>query len=299
MPLPPLYKYLSFEGAKLTLGNGTFRHAKPSDFNDDMDMTLQSVFPEDIETALEQITNGMARIISENLDKPPTCSAGKMRVMVSQLQDMLRAKPELLEIFEREMVGERIGDVYDVEHMRNYTENLVAELNEFLQGFRVLCVTDDKASIPMWERYTANHCGVVLRITPNEEKDSIFKLFRKVTYERVRPTLYENATAFLEGSLFGDQQRTKREMLDKIIYTKTLEWEFEQEYRLSAPLAPGENYDTLRYHPEEVSELYLGANMKLIEKEEVVELARSRNAGVEIFQASFNDHGKIVFDEAW
>lgn len=39
--------------------------------------------------------------------------------------------------------------------------------------------------------------------------------------------------------------------------------------------------------------------MKLIEKEEVVELARSRNAGVEIFQASFNDHGKIVFDEAW
>jgi hypothetical protein len=34
MALPPLYKYLDVQGAKLTLGNNTFRHAKPSTFND-------------------------------------------------------------------------------------------------------------------------------------------------------------------------------------------------------------------------------------------------------------------------
>ena len=34
MTQPPLYKYLDVRGAKLTLGNKTFRHAKPSDFND-------------------------------------------------------------------------------------------------------------------------------------------------------------------------------------------------------------------------------------------------------------------------
>ena len=39
MTLPPLYKYLNVQGAKLTLGNRTFRHAKPSDFNDIEDMT--------------------------------------------------------------------------------------------------------------------------------------------------------------------------------------------------------------------------------------------------------------------
>ena len=39
--------------------------------------------------------------------------------------------------------------------------------------------------------------------------------------------------------------------------------------------------------------------MNLIEKEEIVELAQSRNSGIKIFQASFNGHGKIVFDKAW
>lgn len=41
MALPPLYKYLDVKGAKLTLGNDTFRHAKPSDFNDVEDMAVQ------------------------------------------------------------------------------------------------------------------------------------------------------------------------------------------------------------------------------------------------------------------
>jgi hypothetical protein len=44
MPLPPLYKYLDFQGAQLTLGNRTFKHAKPSDFNDTEDLTIQSTF---------------------------------------------------------------------------------------------------------------------------------------------------------------------------------------------------------------------------------------------------------------
>src|SRR3982074_32542 len=48
MTLPPLYKYLNVQGAKLTLGNRTFRHAKPSDFNDIEDMTVQSIFPEEM-----------------------------------------------------------------------------------------------------------------------------------------------------------------------------------------------------------------------------------------------------------
>ena len=47
MTLPPLYKYLDVSGAKLTLGNRTFKHAKPSDFNDTEDLTIKSIFTED------------------------------------------------------------------------------------------------------------------------------------------------------------------------------------------------------------------------------------------------------------
>ena len=58
MLLPPLCKYLDVDGAKLTLGNRTFRHGKPVTFQDLEEMTVRSVFPEDVETALSSLSDG-------------------------------------------------------------------------------------------------------------------------------------------------------------------------------------------------------------------------------------------------
>ena len=47
--------------------------------------------------------------------------------------------------------------------------------------------------------------------------------------------------------------------MDKVIYAKTLKWQHESEYRLAIPLGEDEEpYDTLLYHPEEITEIYLG-----------------------------------------
>jgi hypothetical protein len=55
MPIPAsptLYKFLDVNGARLTLRNRTFKHAKPSDFNDKADMTVESLFPGSDEVVL-------------------------------------------------------------------------------------------------------------------------------------------------------------------------------------------------------------------------------------------------------
>jgi hypothetical protein len=57
MPLPPLYKFLDVAGAKLTLRNRNFKFAKPSDFNDTEDLTIQSIFPEETEVALKAMSD--------------------------------------------------------------------------------------------------------------------------------------------------------------------------------------------------------------------------------------------------
>ena len=67
MELPPLYKYLDVSGAKLTLGNKKFKHSKPSDFNDTEDLTIHSIFREDIEEALEKIASNFTDVILEHL----------------------------------------------------------------------------------------------------------------------------------------------------------------------------------------------------------------------------------------
>lgn len=75
MTLPPLYKYLDVQGAKLTLGNRTFKHAKPSDFHDVEDLTVQSIFPEELEAALEKLSQGFDEVILQHLNDPPTCDS--------------------------------------------------------------------------------------------------------------------------------------------------------------------------------------------------------------------------------
>lgn len=297
MSLPPLYKFLNPEGAMLTLGNGTFRHAKPADFEDDMDMTIESMFPECIEVAAEQMTSGVARMIFENLDREPTSQNARHRAMVSEMQEVFRTNPDAVDVIERELQDDHADDIYDIRRLKAVTKETIDELNELLQNYRVLCVTDDKASHRMWESYAANHAGVVIRITPNEAKDSKFKLFQKVNYVRTRPTLYESTKQFKVDSLFGDPFEKTKMILNKIIYTKTSEFEFEREYRLAIPLGPYEEYNTLTYHPEEISELYLGSQITEVIKTDVITLARNRNPNIEIFQSSVDDHGEIVFHQ--
>ena len=115
MALPPLYKYLDVRGAKLTLGNRTFKHAKPSDFNDTEDLTIQSIFPEEIETALKRASEGMLDVILNNLDATPTC-APPMREKMAAIQAALRADPGLAARMKAEIANGALDGVHDVAH---------------------------------------------------------------------------------------------------------------------------------------------------------------------------------------
>jgi|SRR5215467_14341247 len=267
MTLPPLYKYLDVNGAKLTLGNRTFRHAKPSTYQDLEDMTIQSIFPEKIEAACATLSDGVVDVLLENINETPTCSA--------KLIPGLR--------------------VFDVEHMRARSDAFVETTNEFMQSYRLLCVTTDNRSERMWEDYAQDHEGIVLRIEPDKERASKFELFRPVKYRAIRPALYEHTLDFLKGCLFGDQETRSRAILDKIIYAKTLPYKFEKEYRLAIPVGEEGDWSTLPYHPEEITELYLGLAMATEGKQDIVAKAKAVNPNIAIFQVSRDAGRKLAF----
>jgi hypothetical protein len=107
------------------------------------------------------------------------------------------------------------------------------------------------------------HKGIALRIQPNLAKCSKFQLFRPVIYREKRPPLYDDSLEFIAGSLFGELETRVKAMLERIVYTKTLEWVHENEYRLAIFLRQNEeSWNTLPYHPEEIAELYLGLAME-------------------------------------
>ena len=201
MALPPIYKYLDALGAKLTLSNGTFKHSKPSDFNDIEDLTIQSIFPEETETALKKLSDGFTELILQYLNDQPTCSS-PMREKLALIQQVYRTNPKAAQLVK---AGKEGGvPIYDVGHMRERAKQFIAEINEFMQGYRILCVTTHKDSERMWSVYAETHKGIALRIEPNVAKDSKLQLFRPVEYRKERPSLYDDTLDFIADSLFGD-----------------------------------------------------------------------------------------------
>jgi Protein of unknown function (DUF2971) len=295
MSPPPIYKYLNVQGAKLTLGNKTFKHAKPSDFNDIEDLTVRGIFPEDDETALREMESGFTDVIMQHLEDPPTCLNPNLRAKVALLQAVFKANPGASRLIKEAKAKGELPDVFDLDGMKARNASFVDEVNQFMQTYRILCVSECNDSEEMWQRYAEDHQGIVLRIAPNLGKDSKYQLFGPVIYREKRPALYDSVLDFQEGSLFGDQQERIKEILRKIIYAKTLPWSYEREYRLAIPLREGEDWNTLPYHPEEISELYLGAKQPEALKAEIVKLAQAVNPAISIFDAALDEEGKITF----
>lgn len=292
MVTPPLFKYLNIQGARLTLGNRCFKHAKPSTFNDTEDLTIRSLFPEDDETALAIIENSFTDLLAKHVDDEPTCLNDRMRAQIKVLLAVLKTNPGAAEILNEAKKG--LPSVFDLEHMKQQHRDFVAEINAFMQGYRVLCVSSRHDSERMWDRYAENHQGIVLRITPNLDKDSKYQLFRPVAYKEHRPTLYESAARFQEDSLFGNQERRIKACLEKIVYTKTLEWEYESEQRLAIPIVSEQDWDTLSFHPEEISEIYLGESSGAEWRNEVVGLAKAVNPAIVVMEMFRETNGNLL-----
>src|ERR1700733_123881 len=110
----------------------------------------------------------------------------------------------------------------------------------------------------MWEVYAKDHEGIVLGMEPSTEKDSKFTCFRPVSYRGARPAVYDQTLDFMKDSLFADQDARTKVTLNKIICAKTLKYQFENEYRLAFPSDQDGDFELHPFHPEEITELYLG-----------------------------------------
>ena len=277
---------MSVDGAKKTLDNRCLRFAKPSEYDDLEDMTAGSLFPDEIEAALTILSNEFVDLIVNNLNATPTCSEN-LRPKVIALQKIFRENPSAAQAVKDEMKKTPDLNAFNVDYWRTRAQAFVDETNEFMQRHRVLCVSTNKASDRIWNEYAQKSRGIVLRIEPNVQKDSKFQKFAPVTYQQSRPPIFANTLDFAREGLFGDQAARARSILDRIIYAKTNAYSFESEYRLAIFLGEGEaDYRTLAYHPEEITEIYLGAKMLEADRNDIVAKARAVNPAIRIFETS-------------
>jgi hypothetical protein len=134
MTLPALYKYLDVQGANLTLGNRTFRHAKASDFNDTEDLTIRSIFPEDDETALKEIENGFTDVLLKHLDDPPTCINPNLRKKVELLQHVFKTNSGAAKLVKEAKAKGGAPEIFNLEEMKKRNRGYVDVINQLCRA---------------------------------------------------------------------------------------------------------------------------------------------------------------------
>jgi len=126
-----------------------------------------------------------------------------------------------------------------------------------------------------------------LEFSPDVEKDSALSASMPVRYKKERPLIYRNPSDLVRHALTMSPVASADQMLNDLIFTKSPEWEYEQEIRLAIPdfVPKGSSYGTLNFAPSELVAVHLGCRITSADKNELIELARSLNDGVTIYQA--------------
>lgn len=133
-------------------------------------------------------------------------------------------------------------------------------LIENFENVGVSCFSRKNDSILMWSHYAENHSGFCIEFYSNKTMNSLNPLdvnyienFKKVNY-------YAN----------------KKDALYHMLYTKSLDWHYEQELRLVKTVIKNEVDRKLHYYDEDIKAIYFGTNSELKLIDEVMEIIATK-----------------------
>jgi Protein of unknown function (DUF2971) len=135
------------------------------------------------------------------------------------------------------------------------------------QMYGVFSLTPHPFNFLMWSHYSDSHSGFVVGFNTEKLVKKAFGQFKKVDYKDEIPVI----------SILDDDKG----LMNKLIYTKSKEWEYEDEYRITKILLP----DTkLYFAPDMIQTVYLGNKMDFNHKLEIVEIVKENFSHAYVFE---------------
>lgn len=160
-------------------------------------------------------------------------------------------------------------------------ERMNVGLRAYLSRAKLICLSEDPASILMWSHYAQQHQGAVLRLT-REGEDNPFGEARPVVYLDDMPRLADEAGL---ARMISGRPDDAKVVTDRQIYTKARVWAYEKEWRIDFGFGRriDQAVEDLPFDPALLTGLILGCRTPLADRTALVALARALNPDVEIF----------------
>lgn len=265
------YKYLSPDTAKIVLENNTLRWSLPTLFNDPFDIQFDLHVDYDRDTITTKILDEMWLTYT---GKKPMAPNSPLAHGWNLLQGLNFSKEQLIHEF-KDAVEE------GVERGTRQLPHAQAESRKIITSTQVLCLSEVFDNILMWSHYAKNHTGAVLRFSCIDYLDSAWGVAQPVKYEAAMPTLW-NENEFIEF-MSGQRVLNVREVLDKALLSKAVEWSYEKEWRLAGALFSQRPFEDIPFHIKELTGIFLGCRVSPGDKDEILKLAAAKYSHAAVF----------------
>jgi hypothetical protein len=283
------YKYLSPSAIKAVLRTKSLRWSSPQIFNDPFDVPRKLTFDCTARELQEALAGELARLIETHAATPSEAPPN-----LAYLLAVANGKSE----------EQRARVVHD---LRTEALKAIPEPAVGFQGFRdhwdqriptmrVLCLSESPHSAVMWAHYAESHRGAVLEMKCADAVDSPLLAARSVRYQNDPPRLPPKNDWV--QSLIGHKPIDLGEFFTDYQYIKSLQWQYETEWRVISYAREGETglYGDYSFSREELSRVILGSECTPTDEREIGDLVAAQYPDATVVKARINqDLRRIEF----
>jgi hypothetical protein len=163
-----------------------------------------------------------------------------------------------------ELVNNRITE--DLIKDPQYKIDLEKRVQEIHNKKGVLSLSSVNNNILMWSHYSDNHKGICFGFDW-DEKDVLFGKYKKVRYQ----THYDDVWSWIN---------TDKEIVNKIIYNKSIDWNYEKEYRIIT-----NEIKAVKFEKTNLKEIIFGCKTPQKDIDEIINLANKYNLKINFKRA--------------
>jgi len=284
------FKYLSAGGAVSILKNSSLRWSSPLTFNDPFDV------PRELTVGIEadEIRKATGIIFRELMQNPPA-DTSFLAPKVKEIVELVKAG--ITDDVRREILAGLDTPVPFSQGITEALRGLRGQWKEWINDFRILCLTEGPDHVAMWHHYADEYKGVVLEFRCLDETDSPLLAAEKVNYSPDTSPLF-TAEGWAD-ILIRDMRNAIDLLFNLATTTKAADWAYENEWRVvtwKRKEDPPGPYSFYPFHRRELAKIYFGP---LIPEDKRIRLKKLalRYSEVDLVDVTFGHFGRLEFTD--
>lgn len=155
-------------------------------------------------------------------------------------------------------------------------KDLKHDLLFFKSFFKVSCFTSKNDSCLMWSHYANEHKGFCVEYYIEENDVNLLPVIYNTERKQLEKEVLEQVDSFIRSNT------TWKIMRDSLL-TKSIEWSYENEWRLFSPEKNSNTEVTLK-----IKAVYFGCNMKLEDQNKIIEILTNLKNNIEIYKVNLS-----------